>query len=75
MIAAPNKDNRPLLSLRSTVVLTLALLSGLAAGTLSYAAGRKLPVSVLAGLAAAAAALPLFHGIIAQTDGNDTSRM
>ncbi|MFB7360467.1 hypothetical protein [Streptomyces gardneri] len=55
---------RPLLSLRTTLVLLLALLAGGTAGGLSVLAGEGVPRSVLAGLAVAALAVPFFNRLV-----------
>ncbi|MFE4305707.1 hypothetical protein [Streptomyces sp. NPDC056891] len=57
--------DRPLLSLRSTLVFLLALLAGAAAGGLTALAGESLARSLLAGLAAAGVGVPFFNCLIA----------
>ncbi|MFJ2605221.1 hypothetical protein ACIQOU_22875 [Streptomyces sp. NPDC091279] len=57
--------DRPLLSLRSTLVFLLALLAGAAAGGLTALAGEGPPRSLLAGLAVAGLAVPFFNRLIA----------
>lgn len=56
--------DRPLLSLRSTLVFLLALLAGAAAGALTALSGEGTPRSVLAGLAVAGIAVPFFNRLI-----------
>ncbi|MFJ6101847.1 hypothetical protein ACIQHY_12700 [Streptomyces sp. NPDC092359] len=56
--------DRPLLSLRSTLVFLLALLAGVAAGGLTALAGEGVPRSLLAGLAVAGLAVPFFNRLI-----------
>ncbi|MGA5171194.1 MULTISPECIES: hypothetical protein [Streptomyces] len=56
--------DRPLLSLRSTLVFLLAALAGAAAGGLTALAGEGTPRSVLAGLAVAGLAVPFFNHLI-----------
>ncbi|MEU9558267.1 hypothetical protein [Streptomyces fumanus] len=56
--------DRPLLSLRSTLVFLLAMLAGAAAGGLTALAGENTPRSLLAGLAAAGVAVPFFNRLI-----------
>lgn len=56
--------DRPLLSLRSTLVFLLALLAGAAAGGLTALSGEGTPRSVLAGLAVAGIAVPFFNRLI-----------
>lgn len=57
--------DRPLLSLRATLVFLLALLAGVAAGGLTALAGEGPPRSVLAGLTVAGAAVAFFNWLIA----------
>ncbi|MGW8765930.1 hypothetical protein ACWGN5_25875 [Streptomyces sp. NPDC055815] len=61
--------DRPLLSLRTTLVLLLALLAGGAAGGLTVLAGEGVPRSVLAGLAVAALAVPFFNRLVGAEAG------
>ncbi|MFI0990617.1 hypothetical protein [Streptomyces exfoliatus] len=56
--------DRPLLSLRSTLVFLLALLAGAAAGGLAALAGEGTPRSLLAGLAVAGVAVAFFNRLI-----------
>ncbi|MGA4837378.1 hypothetical protein [Streptomyces sp. G45] len=56
--------DRPLLSLRSTLVFLLAVLSGAVAGGLTALAGDGAPRSVLAGLAVAGVAVPFFDRLV-----------
>ncbi|MFC9249996.1 hypothetical protein [Amycolatopsis thailandensis] len=51
----------PLFDLRSAVLLLLAFVIGVVAGTLTFLAGHNVPAAVLAGLTAAAAALVLLN--------------
>lgn len=60
--------DRPLLSLRSTLVFLLALLTGAAASGLTAVAGEGVARSLLAGLAAAGLAVPFFDRLIAAED-------
>lgn len=55
---------KPLLSLRSAVIFTLAAILGLAVGGLTRLAGHNLPEAVLAGAAAALAAVVSLNRII-----------
>ncbi|GGW59056.1 hypothetical protein GCM10010503_40260 [Streptomyces lucensis JCM 4490] len=59
----------PLLSLRSALVLLLALLSGAAAGGLTAVGGEGTARSLLAGLAVTGLAVPFFNRIIAAEAG------
>ncbi|MFI1016989.1 hypothetical protein [Streptomyces sp. NPDC020965] len=56
---------RPLLSLRSTLVLLLAVQAGLGAGGLTLLAGDGPARGVLCGLAAAGLAVPFFDRLVA----------
>jgi hypothetical protein len=58
------RDPEPLLSLRTTIVLLLAVLIGVGAGVLAALAGQVLPAAVLVGGGAAGGALLLFHTLI-----------
>lgn len=60
--------DRPLLTMRSTLVLLLALLAGTAAGGLTALAGEGIPRSLLAALAAVGLAVPFFNRLI-DTEG------
>lgn len=55
----------PLLNIRTTLVLLLVLLSGVAVTALTVLAGRSPAEAILAGLAATAAGIRLFHDVIA----------
>ncbi|MEU4421075.1 hypothetical protein AB0F81_10635 [Actinoplanes sp. NPDC024001] len=55
----------PLLTVRTAVVLLLALVVGVLAGALSYLTDGSVPAAVLWGGGAAGAALMLFHTLIA----------
>jgi len=59
-----SRDPEPLLSLRSTVVLMLAVLAGIGAGILSAVAGQPVPAAVLVGGGACSGALMMFHRLI-----------
>ncbi|MFF3555091.1 hypothetical protein ACWD4V_27060 [Streptomyces tsukubensis] len=59
---------RPLLSLRATLILLLAVLAGLGAGVLAGAAGENTARSVLCGLAATALAVPFFDRLVGLED-------
>lgn len=61
--------NRPLLSLRTTLVFLLALLVGTGGGVLTALAGEGTPRSVLAGLASAGLAVSFFDRLIAAEPG------
>ena len=61
-MAAPSPD--PPLSLRTAMVLLLAVFVGIVAGVLSYLSDRNLASAVLVGGGAAAAALLLFHTVL-----------
>lgn len=56
--------DRPLLSMRSTMVFLLALLAGAAAGGLTALAEEGTPHSLLAGLGVAGLAVPFFNRLI-----------
>ena len=56
----------PLLTVRAAVVLLIALVVGLVAGTLGLLAYRDVPAAVLVGGGAAGGALLLFHGLLAR---------
>jgi hypothetical protein len=60
----PAREPESLLSLRATVVLLLAVLTGVAAGVLAYLAGQAVAAAVLVGGGAAGAAVGLFHNLI-----------
>ncbi|MGV9315244.1 hypothetical protein ACWDR0_24120 [Streptomyces sp. NPDC003691] len=55
---------RPLLSLRATLILLLAVLTGLGAGVLTAAAGENTARSVLCGLAVTGLAVPFFDKLV-----------
>lgn len=57
-------ETGPFLSLHTAVVLLGAVLAGLAAGVLTYLGGTVAALSVLAGLTAAGAAVPVLRGLI-----------
>ncbi|MBB5122258.1 hypothetical protein [Streptomyces eurocidicus] len=57
--------DRPLLSLRTTLVFLLASLAGAAAGALTAYAGEGTPRGALAGLAAAGVAVRFFDRLVA----------
>ncbi|MEU7649864.1 hypothetical protein [Streptomyces huasconensis] len=61
--------DQPLLSLRSALVFLLAVLSGVAAGGLSWLAGEGAARSVLVGLAVASMATPFFDRLITPGSG------
>jgi hypothetical protein len=56
----------PLLNLRAALLLLIALIVGLIAGSLSYLSTRDVPAAVLIGGAAAGGALALFHNLLAR---------
>lgn len=60
----PTPPEKPLLSVRSALILLMAILSGIGAGILTHAAGQPWPTAVLAGAGATGMAIPLFRGII-----------
>ncbi len=60
---------RPLLSVRSALVLLLAVLTGLGAGVLTGWAGVGIARCVLCGGAAFAVAVPFFDRLVAGGDG------
>lgn len=66
-MASPNDEDRPrpLLSMRTAIVLTLAVLAGLAATALMTLAHRPLPEAVFVGLGVLAAAVKFFDSLIA----------
>ena len=57
--------DRSLVSVRAALVLQLAALAGVGAGLLSVLAGNSIAGGVLAGLAAAGGAVPVFNQVIA----------
>ncbi|WP_405828617.1 MULTISPECIES: hypothetical protein [unclassified Streptomyces] len=57
-------DPEPFVSLHTAVVLLAALLIGLTAGGLTFLGGSGAALSVLAGLAAAGASVPVLRGLI-----------
>ncbi len=57
--------DRPLLSMRSSLIFLLAVLTGGVASGLTAAAGEGVARSLLAGLAAAGLAVPFFNRLIA----------
>lgn len=63
---APDRSRRPepLLTVRSAVVLLVAIVVGVLAGGLSYLADHSVPAAVLWGGGAAGSTIPLFHTII-----------
>ncbi|MEV5427568.1 hypothetical protein AB0K85_33130 [Streptomyces cellulosae] len=63
MVSDPNP--RPLLSLRTTIILLLGLLTALGAGALTVLAGGAIASGILASGGAFAAAVLFFHTIIA----------
>ncbi|MFF2012379.1 hypothetical protein ACFVWY_25310 [Streptomyces sp. NPDC058195] len=66
--------DRPLLSLRTTLVFLLALLVGATAGGLTALAGEGAPRSLLAGLGAAALAVPFFNHLVDAEGGQGRRR-
>ncbi|MEU3599187.1 hypothetical protein ABZ714_10720 [Streptomyces sp. NPDC006798] len=67
---------RPLLSLRATLVLLLAVLAGVGAGVLAGVAGEGTARSVLCGLAASGLAVPFFDRLVGPAErpgGADTA--
>ncbi|MBY8853708.1 hypothetical protein K7G98_37960, partial [Saccharothrix sp. MB29] len=56
----------PLLGLRATLIMTLAVLAGIGAGVLAALARHHPAEAVLAGCAAAATAAALFNWVIAR---------
>ncbi|MEV4677318.1 hypothetical protein AB0K34_37170 [Actinomadura sp. NPDC049382] len=64
-MATPEPD-KPLMTVRAALVLTLGVLAGIGAGLLTFASGRGLPESVLSGCASAAAGLLLFNQLVAK---------
>lgn len=61
----PEPPNKPLLSVRTTLVLLLAALSGVGAGLLAMANNHSAAESVMTGCGVAAAGLALFNQLIA----------
>jgi hypothetical protein len=55
---------RPLLGLRSAIVLLLGVLTGIGAGVLTYLAQHSLPAAALAAGAGFGAGVLFFHNII-----------
>ncbi|WSJ41333.1 hypothetical protein OG772_36305 [Streptomyces sp. NBC_01321] len=66
--------DRPLLSLRTTLVFLLALLAGVTAGGLTALAGEGTPRGLLAGLAATGLAVPFFNRLIDTESGGSQQR-
>jgi hypothetical protein len=60
-----NDPPAPLLNIRTTLVLLLALLSGAGVTALTVLADGSPAEAILAGLAATAASIKFFHGLIA----------
>lgn len=54
----------PLLSLRSLVLLAMAIAIGLAAGALTYVSELSTPASILLGAGAFATTLKLLHDLV-----------
>ncbi|MFD7783713.1 hypothetical protein ACFV4Q_11550 [Streptomyces nojiriensis] len=63
-MTTPSGDDAPFVTLHAAVVLIAATLIGLTAGGLTYLGGTGAALSVLAGLAAAGAAVPVLRGLI-----------
>lgn len=59
------KPNKPILTLRATVLLLCALLIAAAAGALTYLSARQVPTAVIVGGSAFAAALMWLNKIVA----------
>ncbi|WP_434447585.1 hypothetical protein [Lentzea sp. E54] len=57
-------NQKPLLSLRSTMIILLGLLCGLGAGLLSVWSGVHTGQAILTGVASTAAAIAFFHLLI-----------
>ncbi|KFU76899.1 hypothetical protein SAMN04489729_3255 [Amycolatopsis lurida] len=55
------KTPPPLFDLRGAVLILLAFVIGLIAGSLTYFAGQNVPAAILAGLTAAALALVVLN--------------
>ncbi|MFH8337306.1 hypothetical protein [Streptomyces sp. AM6-12] len=53
-----------LITLRTALILLLAILTGIGAAVLSCLAAAPLPYAVLTGIAASAAAIPYFNNLI-----------
>ncbi|MFB6816044.1 hypothetical protein ACFCV8_16040 [Streptomyces sp. NPDC056347] len=66
--------DRPLLSLRATLVFLLALLVGATAGGLTALAGEGTPRSLLAALGAAGLAVPFFDRLVGGEAGQGRRR-
>lgn len=60
----PSPPHRPLIEPRSMLILLLGVLTGISAGGLTYLGGQPWPISVLAGGAAAAAAVRFFDTFV-----------
>lgn len=60
-----NPNPRPLLTLRTAIILLLGILTALGAGALTVLAGGAIASGILAGGGAFAAAVLFFHTIIA----------
>jgi hypothetical protein len=60
----PEQPHRPLVQLRSTLILLLSALTGVGAGILTYLGAQPWSIAVLAGVAAGAAAIRFFDTFI-----------
>ncbi|MFF5445731.1 hypothetical protein [Streptomyces sp. NPDC012888] len=64
MTTPHRSEGRPFLSLHTPVVLICAVLAGATAGGLTFLGGTGAALSVLAGLTAAAVAVPALRALI-----------
>ncbi|MFE7503583.1 hypothetical protein ACFU5Z_31095 [Streptomyces sp. NPDC057521] len=64
--------DRPLLPLRTALIFLLAVLSGAAAGALTFVAGEGGARSAMAALAAAGLAITFFNRLIVSEEANGT---
>lgn len=60
----PSGDPPPLLTVRTAVVLLIALIVGVGVGVLTYVAGRHPAEAALAGIGAAGVTAVACHGLI-----------
>jgi hypothetical protein len=62
----PSPPPDPLLPVRTAVVLLIAAVVGISAGTLALLAYHDVPVALLLAGGAAGGAMALFHGLLAR---------
>lgn len=61
---AVNNNQRPLLTIRSAMIMLLGLLCGLGAGALTAWSGAHVAQAILAGVGSTAAGILFFHWLI-----------